>query len=221
MGESRSIPSVVFKATSASAAWLCAAACVAAAVAYALGVIRPAAEQGLGLPNYDIYAYFYPNARYALNSLARGTGLLWNPYQDCGQPFFALSLTAMLYPINWVFAVLPREPALLTSMVLNMSIGGMGAWWLGREMGLSHAAALAGALAFELGGSGLYLAAWGPMHIAPYAWLPAALAAVERLLRAPSPRGAVLLAVILTLQLLPGFPQVSAFTYQVIALRVA
>jgi hypothetical protein len=47
-----------------------------------------------------------------------------------------------------------------------------------------------------------------------------ALAAAERLLRTLALRDALALAVILTLQLLPGFPQISVFTYQLIVLRV-
>ena len=203
-----------------AATWLCATVLVAAAASYVFGVVSPGTERALGFPAFDIYTYFYPNTQYALESLARGTGLLWNPYQNCGQPFFAFSITGLLYPVNLVFAVLPREPALLASMFLNLCIAGLGAWWLGREMRLSPPAALAGALAFGLGGSTLMLASWSPMHISAYAWMPAAMAAVERLLRGPSLRRAALLGVILTLQLLPGFPQISLFTYQVIALRV-
>src|SRR5512145_2970712 len=196
--------------------WLCAVACLGAALVYALGVIRPAAERGAGITAYDIYAYFYPNALYAVRSLAAGTGLLWNPFQNCGQPFLGLSLNAVLYPLHWVFALLPREPALLTSLVLHLSLGGIGVFWLGREMRLSPIAALAGAFVFQLSGSAPYLAAWSPMHIAPYAWLPVALAAVERLLRTLALRDALVIAVILALQLLPGFPQISVFTYQLV-----
>jgi hypothetical protein len=205
---------------SRTASALCAAILIAAPAYFVLGVMRPGAEQGYGVAAFDIYAYFYPNVRYALDSLARGDGLLWNPFQDCGQPFFAISMTGVLYPVNWVFAALPREAALLASMMLNLAIAGLGAWWLGREMGLSRPAALAGALAFAYGPSALWLAAWSPIHLAPYVWMPMALAALERLLRAPSPRHGALLGVVLTLQLLPGYPQTSFFTYQVIALRV-
>jgi hypothetical protein len=199
---------------------LCAAILVGAAAYYPFAKIRKGAELEYGAGGYDIYAYFYPNIRYALDSLARGAGVLWNPYQDCGQPFFGFSITGLLYPVNWIFALLPREAALLTSMTLNLGIAGLGAWWLGREMGLSRAAALAAGLAFAYSVSAILLAAWSPMHIGPYAWMPVALAAVERLLRAPSARRGALLGLVLTLQLLPGFPQTSFFTYQVIALRV-
>jgi hypothetical protein len=179
-----------------SRAWsaLCAAILVAAPAYFVLGMMRPGAELGHGVAAFDIYASFYPHVRYALDSLARGDGLLWNPFQDCGQPFFAISMTGLLYPVNWVFAALPREAALLASMLLNLGIAGLGAWWLGREMGLSRPAALAGALAFAYGPTALWLAAWSPIHLAPYVWMPAALAALERLLRAPSPRHGALSA---------------------------
>jgi hypothetical protein len=205
---------------SRAASALCAAILIGAGAYYPFVKIRFGAEQEYGAGGYDIYAYFYPNIRYALDSLARGDGVLWNPYQDCGQPFFAFSITGLLYPVNWIFALLPREAALLTSMTVNLGIAGLGAWWLGREMGLSRAAALAGGLAFAYSVSAILLAAWSPMHISPYAWMPVALAAVERLLRVPSPRHGALLGLALTLQLLPGFPQTCFFTYQVIALRV-
>lgn len=202
--------------------WLCAALLAGSAAAFVFGVIWPAAANGDWLIAFDVYAYFYPNARYALDRVAAGGGgLLWNPYQDCGQPFFAISQIGLLYPVNWLLAVLPREPGLMAMMVTNLTIAGVGAWWLGRTMGLTAPAALAGALAFQLGGSALTLASWSPIHIAPYAWLPAAMAATERLIARPGGRRAVVLGVVLALQLLPGFPQISVFTYQAIALRVA
>jgi len=95
---------------------LCAAILIGAGAYYPFDKIRFGAEQEYGVGGYDIYAYFYPNIRYALDSLARGDGMLWNPYQDCGQPFFAFSITGLLYPVNWIFALLPREGALASFM---------------------------------------------------------------------------------------------------------
>jgi hypothetical protein len=61
-------------------------------VAFRLG------ERGGGVPAFDVYGYFYPNILYALRGLATGGGLLWNPDQNCGQPFFAISSVGLLYP---------------------------------------------------------------------------------------------------------------------------
>src|SRR5262249_46587626 len=86
---------------------------------------------------------------------------------------------------------------------------------------LSQSAALCAALAFELGGSAMDMAAWSPVHIATYAWLMVAWWLGERLIRRPSFRSAAALGLALAVQFLPGFPQLVLFTYQVIALRVA
>src|SRR5207245_510900 len=101
---------------------------------------------------------------------------------------------------------------------LGVAAGGMYA--LGRALGLSATAALCGAVAFELGTNTLWMAYWSPSAIAVYAWLPVALAVCERAIRRPSAREAGRLTVALGLQLLVGYPQVSLFTYQLLALRV-
>src|SRR5262249_27487958 len=75
------------------------AALVAGAAYYAFGVLWMRAQRDLGDMSFDAYTSFYPNIHYALTSLHQGGGLLWNPYQDCGQPFFAESLTGLLYPV--------------------------------------------------------------------------------------------------------------------------
>jgi len=194
---------------------------LAGAAYFALGVLWWRAHRGVGRPSFDTYTYFYPNILHALRSVRDGGGLLWNPYQDCGQPFAAISQTGLLYPINFVFGVFDRETALVVNALLNLTIGGVGMFLLCRALRLGMAAALCGAFAFQLGGTAAMLAAWSPMHIAPYVWIPMAMWRLERLLRAPSFAGAAWLAVVLALQLLPGFPQTVVFTYQLIALRTA
>jgi hypothetical protein len=193
---------------------------VLAAVVFALGVLWLRSRDAQGLVAYDFYGQFYPYLVHAGRSLRAGGGLLWNPYQDCGQPFFGNSQTGLLYPGNLLFALLPREPALLASVVVHLTIAGAGVFALCRAMLVGRAAALCGALAFQLGWAATNMAAWSPTHMAPFAWLPVAMWGTERLIRAPSLRGGLVLAVVLALQLLPGFPQTAFFTYQLIALRV-
>lgn len=199
--------------------WLSVAVLALAALSFALGVLALRTHDGQNLIAYDFYGQFYPYIVHAWRSLGAGGGLLWNPYQDCGQPFFGNSQTGLLYPVNVVFAVLPREPALLASVIINLTIAGVGMFQLCRTLRIERVPALCGALAFQLGWAASMLAAWSPTHIAPFAWLPVAMWRLERLIRAPSLRGGVWLALVLAIQLLPGFPQTVFFTYQLIALR--
>src|SRR5262249_36042769 len=186
------------------------------------GVFWRRAALGLGEAAYDFYNLFYPNAVYAVQSVtAGGRGLLWTPYQACGVPFLANTEVGLFYPGHLVFALFPREAALLASVLLHLTIAGAGTFLLCRELGLARPAALAGALAFQLGPYVVQLAGWGPIHLATYAWMPVAMWRTERLVRSPSRRNVVALAAVLALQLVVGFVQISYFTYEVVALRIA
>jgi hypothetical protein len=158
---------------------------------------------------------------YGWHSVREGAGLLWNRYQDCGQPFFAMSQVGFLYPVNAVFAVLEREPALLVSAFINLVIAGVGTFLLGRSLGLSALPALSAALAFQLGWVATWLASWSPIHIASLAWMPIGLWRAERLTADPNGKQAIALGAVLTVAHLPGFYQTGFFLYQLIMLRVA
>src|SRR5262245_29649618 len=104
-----------------------AAATLALTAAYVtVGVLWRRERHGLGPIAYDFYGLFYPNVTYALQRIAAGGhGLFWSPYQACGIPFFANIVVGVLYPGHLVFALLPREPALLASVLLHLTIAGV------------------------------------------------------------------------------------------------
>jgi hypothetical protein len=191
---------------------------VAAALYFVLIELhRPAAT-----PALDVYVYFLPNKLHAVYSAWRGgSGLLWNPYQSCGEPFFANTAMGLLYPPHLLFLVLDPNVALHLVLILNMVLGAAGMCLLARQVGLGWAAAIGGALVLELGDPMSHLTGWSPMQNGPWAWAPWALFLCERLLRRPSRGGVAALAAVLTLELLPGWVLITALTYQVIALRVA
>jgi hypothetical protein len=193
------------------------AVCAAAAyvVVFGLGEGKP------GLLAFDVYGYYYPHVLYALRSLAAGgQGLLWNPFQNCGQPFFAISETGLLYPPNLLYLVLDPSVALRAVLFTNLVIAGLGTYALGREIGVSPVGSAGAALAFVLGNAAYHLTTWMPTVQAPYAWMPVAMWCCERLLNAPSLSRALVLGMALAAALLPGHPQFVLFTCQLIALRL-
>lgn len=170
---------------------------------------------------FDLYHYYLPNILYALNRLHEGGGgLLWNAYQHCGQPFFGISSTGLLYPFNVLYLIVDDALALRIVTVLNFSVAGIGTYALGRQLGVGRAAALVGAMAFELGTATIRLSTWGPQMGGSWVWLPMAVLFCERLLQRPRLGDVVGLGAALALSLLPGFPQVAFLTYQLIALRI-
>jgi hypothetical protein len=192
------------------------------AAGYQLRALVHGARPNVPVSAYDIYSYFYPVMLYARDRLLHhgGRGLLWNPFQNAGQPFMGTGVTGILYPPSLVFLLLEPDRALHALLFINMAIGALGAYVLGRELGVTRIAAVAGGLAFAFSHAAIDLISFTPIVSGPYAWLPWALALCERLLRAPGARAAIGLGVVLTLALLPGHPQGLVYTYQVIALRV-
>ncbi len=191
---------------------------VAAAVWWVLDARR---NMGTGIAMHDIYGAHYPNMLYALRALRQGYGLLWNPLQNCGQPFLPSTLVGLFFPTNALFLVLSPETAYLLAAGIAQLVGGAGLYLLCRSYGLSAAAALAGALAFQLSANVLALSRWLPVTIAgPYVLTPWALLCGERLIRTAGARAAAGLAVVLALQALGGYPQLLLFTCQLLALRL-
>src|SRR5215468_6571880 len=184
-------------------------------VEYGLGEGKP------GMLAIDVYGYFYPQMLYALHRLALGgSGLLWNRYQNCGQPFFGITESGLLYPLNLLFLLITPEAALRALLWTNLMIGGLGVYALGCEIGGSEIGAGTGALAFVLGSSAYHVTAWMPTVQAPYMWMPVGMLCCERLLKAPSVRTALLLGVVLAVALLPGHPQFVMFTCMLAVMRV-
>ena len=170
----------------------------------------------------DVYAQHLPMMVYAADAVRHGgAGLLWNPFQGCGVPFLGYIQAGLLYPPYLLYLVLEPNLAVHVVLALNMVIGALGMRQLAREMGLGGAAALGAMIAFELGDPMVQLTSWSPTHSGPWARVPWAMFFCERLLRRPSRRAVAGLAVVLALQVLPGFVLIAALTWQLIALRVA
>jgi hypothetical protein len=175
-----------------------------------------------GPTSFDIYAYAYPMFIHAADAVRQGgAGLLWNPYQSCGEPYLGIGTSGLLYPPSWLFLLLPPDAALYGLLFCNLAIGALGGYALARALRLGRAAAVCGGLAFAFSNQGADLISFTPIVSGPYAWLPVAMCCTERLLREARVAWAVALAAALAISLLPGHPQVIVYLYQLIALRIA
>jgi hypothetical protein len=189
-----------------------------AAYVYATFYLKPGPVAG----SFDVYAAHYPNVLYALDSLGKGHGLLWNNLQNCGQPFVPMTLVGLFYPPQLIFLLLEPNAAYMVIVGFHLAVVALGTYAACREYGLRRTAAAAGAISCALGSMTIQQAYWQPVTIlGSFAWLPAAAACCERLLVRPRFATAVLLGVLLTLQLLAAYPQYLLFSYIFIALRVA
>jgi len=166
----------------------------------------------------DAVLQYYPWRAFAADSIHAGQIPLWNPYQLCGMPFLANGQSAVLYPPNALFWIMPVKYAFGWSALLHLTLAGWLTYALAsRALGLSPLAGTLAGLAYQLSG---FLVSWTPMTAAldTMAWIPGLLVAVKLLWERPTAVRTCLLGVVTTLTLLAGHLQ---FAYYGLVVAVA
>jgi hypothetical protein len=154
---------------------------------------------------------FAPWRSVVWESLQHGQLPLWDPHSLAGRPILATQQSAVFYPLNLLFLVLPYAHSLLWGAILRLWIAGIGMYLLGRHYQWGQAAALIAATSFMLCG---FLIVWlGHPHTNAAVWLPALILAGDRLLlaqgRAALIRAIAILALIIAIQFSGGHVQTS------------
>ncbi len=162
----------------------------------------PLAEVG------DLVTELYPWKAYTHRALAAGTFPLWNPFLLLGAPFAGDPQTALFYPPNFLYGLLPTPVAWSLSFLVRATLAGLLAALLARRLGASPIAALMGGVIF--GFCGWTTAFQARPHLDTCLWLPLVLLAVDRLQRRPSGRSVALTAAAFALPVLAGQPESAA-----------
>ncbi len=159
---------------------------------------------------------FYPWREIAFSLLRQGQLPLWNPLVGSGAPLLANYQTAVFYPPNWLYLIIPTEYAMGIVGVLHVLLAGAGMMAYLRRLGVDSTGQGVGALAFAL--SGYLIARFGFLSItSAVPWLPWLFWAVDGVL-APARRGAdrcgavALLGLIGGLLLLAGHAQTAFYS---------
>ncbi len=159
----------------------------------------------MGAPHTDLVGQFIAWRTFAAESLRAGDLPLWNPYTYAGQPFLGGFQSALLYPLNLVFVVLPLERALNFSVLLHLLILGAGlAHWV-RQRGLQPVAGTVAGFAVALSGAVFpHIYAGHLSNLCTMAWAPWALGGLEAWWRDRRPAGLLVASAALALQILAG-----------------
>ncbi len=151
----------------------------------------------------DIWAYWYPLMEVFVRTVAGGEWPMWNPHLGFGYPMLEDPNLQFAYPPTWLNLILPPAAYYKLFVFAHLAWGGIGAYRLGRRIGLEVTAAFVGAAVF--GASGPWLSGvslWH--HFAGVAWLPWLWLAVERLLSRPSLQSGIVLGCVAAAQALAG-----------------
>lgn len=156
---------------------------------------------------WDGIAYFYPSRHLLARSLGTGELPLWNPYQMCGMPFLASPQSAVLYPPNWLFAVLPVDLTFGLLAFLHLLAAGSFTCLFLRKIGLRSIGCTFGGIAFMLSGwSVVWLEL--PALLSSGVWLPLTLYLVTIACERRSALHSCLAGGTIALSFLGGHPQV-------------
>ncbi len=162
--------------------------------------------------------------QFLVDSVRAGRLPLWNPYLFSGHPFFANGQHSALYPLTWIFFLIPIPRAFGVFIVLQLGIAGISMYLFGRTMQSTRLGAFVAGCIFQFSGF-LIVSIVHPMIVAAASWLPLILALVDltirrarflRRSRAMLP-WAILGAIVLGIQILAGHAEMTYFSLLVTA----
>ncbi len=168
-----------------------------------------------GLPLYQ----FYPWHSLVVEAIRAGHLPLWTDLLGNGTPLLANHQSAVFYPFNLIYFVMPVERAMGYSVVLHLILAGLTAYAWGRTIGLSRLGGTVTGLSFMLGG--FFVARTQFITIInAAAWLPLLFLLAERLTRRRALLDAVGLSIVLALQFLAGHAQLWFYSLWVVGAYV-
>src|SRR4051812_35727088 len=160
---------------------------------------------------HDVQYYFIPYHELVKSFFEKGWLPLWNPYAFSGIPLLGDGQTAMFYPPNWLFLILPVAVAMNYVVLIEFSLAGTGMFVFGRGLGLGRTAATLAALAYMFNGflttRVVHLSIMSGAALIPFVFWSA-----DWLRRQPGPRSFTVAALMVGLQALAGHPQIPVYT---------
>ncbi|MFH1957944.1 MAG: YfhO family protein [bacterium] len=156
----------------------------------------------------DTLIQFHPWRVFAAEQIKAGKIPLWNPYTYSGMPFLANMQSAIFYPPNILFYVLPFAAAYKFYILFHFFLAGFFMYLLMRDFGVSEKAAFVSGIVFAFNGYLLarieFLSVLGTS-----VWLPAAFLLLRKCLKpARSFKDIILLGIVFSVQFFAGHPQV-------------
>ncbi len=149
---------------------------------------------------------FWPWHQQVKTNLLSGQWPLWNPLLGNGAPLLANLQTAVFYPPNLLYLLMPVEHGLTLSVILHLGLAGVLMYFYTRQLGLTLWAATLSGLIFMFSGYLVGRTQFTSM-INAAAWYPLLLLLSERLVIRRKQLDVLWLALALAIQLLAGHAQ--------------
>src|ERR1700722_3377338 len=194
--------------------WAITAAGLLALVAYAFWL-------GSLLPYHnDLFIYDYPEKTFNLESLRKGLLPLWNPYLGCGTPHLANWQSSFFYPPNLLFSITGVSRGMDWLLLAHAAWAYLGFFLWARAQKIQGWICALGALSFAA--SAHLVLCWVNLHfLATASWIPWVFWSVQRALHERRLSNGLTAILVLSLQLLAGYPIFVFYTWFVLFVWVA
>ncbi len=161
----------------------------------------------------DLFSQFIYFRDFGFRELKAGNLALWNPHLFSGMPFLGGFQSALLYPPNWIYLILPLAKAINAGIALHLFLGGIFMYLWALHRGLHPVACLfSGILVMFSGPYFLHVYAGHLPNLCTMVWAPLVLLAVDGLAER-RPFGWCLLGIFaVTMQILAGHLQYVFYT---------
>lgn len=166
----------------------------------------PGWEQGI--PNKplggDQFRFFYPGRTFSNEEIKAGRFPLWNPYIFSGNPHLANFQSAIFYPLNAVYLILPQLTAWSLLIIIQPFLATIFCFLFLTCFPVKKIAAMFGAFAFGFSG---FIIAWSQEAMAvghSVIWLPLILYGLEK-------KKFLVATLALTFSILAGYLQMTVY----------
>jgi hypothetical protein len=137
---------------------------------------------------------------------------LWNPHLNFGTPIAGDAANSLFYPAKLLFLLpLSFSWRMKLYVVGHVLLAAITAYWASRKFGVSRSGSVIAALSYALGGSVVFQHC-NVIYLVGAAWLPAAMASIDRMVDEQSWRYALGLGIVLAMMTLGGDPQAAYHT---------
>jgi hypothetical protein len=163
--------------------------------------------------NSDLATQFVHWRGFGFGEIARGNLPLWNPHIYCGAPFLAGFQSALLYPLNVLYLVLPLAKAINWGIALHAFLGGLFFYLWALKRGLHPLACfLAGTEFIFCAPYFLHVYAGHLPNLCTMIWAPLLFLAIDGAVEKPGAGWCLLGILAVTMQILAGHIQYAYYT---------
>lgn len=116
----------------------------------------------------------------AVDAIKKGSLPIWNPYSFSGTPLLANFQSAVFYPLNFIFFILPFNLAWGILVMLQPILGGIFMYLYLKSLNLGKLSSFLGAFVFSYSGFFIVWLEWNTIgHV--IIWLPLSLLSIEKI----------------------------------------